>query len=44
MVIMQIPLVYLFAILPLTGGMMFIRTIQVTYKEIKKLKTHEEEA
>lgn len=43
-IIMQIPLVYLYAILPLTGGMMFIRTIQVIYKEIKQLQTHEEKA
>jgi TRAP-type C4-dicarboxylate transport system permease small subunit len=33
-IIMQIPLVYLFAILPLMGGMMFIRTIQVMYQDI----------
>jgi len=30
-IIMQIPLVFLFAILPLMGAMMFIRTIQVMY-------------
>ncbi|PQP35808.1 TRAP transporter small permease [Desulfobacteraceae bacterium SEEP-SAG9] len=33
-VILQIPLVYLYAILPLMGGMMFIRTIQVVYDDI----------
>lgn len=32
-IIMQIPLVYLFAVLPLMGGMMFIRTIQVMYQD-----------
>ncbi|MDY6903359.1 MAG: TRAP transporter small permease [Thermodesulfobacteriota bacterium] len=33
-IIMQIPLVYIFSILPLMGGMMLIRTIQVLYGEI----------
>jgi TRAP-type C4-dicarboxylate transport system permease small subunit len=33
-IIMQIPLVYLYAILPLMGAMMFIRTIQVFYQDI----------
>jgi TRAP-type C4-dicarboxylate transport system permease small subunit len=33
-IIMRIPLVYLYAILPLMGGMMFIRTIQVIYQDI----------
>lgn len=33
-IIMQIPLVYIFSILPLMGGMMFIRTIQVLYGDI----------
>ncbi len=32
-IIMQIPLVYLFAVLPLMGGMMFVRTIQVMYQD-----------
>ena len=32
-IIMRIPLVYLYAILPLMGGMMFIRTIQVIYQD-----------
>ena len=35
-IIMQIPLVYLYMILPLMGGMMFIRTIQVMYKDFIK--------
>ncbi|MBW1835374.1 MAG: TRAP transporter small permease [Deltaproteobacteria bacterium] len=36
-VILQIPLVYLYAILPLMGGMMFIRTIQVVYDDIVEI-------
>ncbi len=32
-IIMQIPLVYLYALLPLMGGMMLIRTIQVIYQD-----------
>ncbi len=32
-IIMQIPLVYLYAMMPLMGGMMFIRTIQVMYQD-----------
>ena len=35
-IIMQIPLVYLYAILPMMGIMMFIRTVQVVYREMKK--------
>jgi len=35
-IIMQIPLVYLFSILPLMGIMMFIRTIQVIYNDIQE--------
>ena len=38
-IIMRIPLVYLFAILPLMGLIMFIRTIQVFYQDIKEYKT-----
>ena len=38
-IIMQIPLVYLFAILPLMGGMMFIRTIQVMYQDVMEQRT-----
>jgi len=36
-VILQIPLVYLYAILPLMGVMMFIRTIQVVYDDIVEI-------
>jgi C4-dicarboxylate transporter DctQ subunit len=35
-IIMQIPLVYLFSILPLMGIMMFIRTIQVVYQDFQQ--------
>lgn len=37
-IILQIPLVYIFAILPLMGGMMFIRTIQIFYEDINELR------
>ena len=33
-IVMQMPLVYLYAILPLMGVMMFIRTIQVIYQDV----------
>lgn len=33
-IIMQIPLVYVFAILPLMGCLMFIRTLQILYYDI----------
>jgi len=36
-IIMQIPLVYLYAILPLMGSMMLIRVIQVFYQDIQQL-------
>ncbi len=37
-IIMQIPLVYLYSILPLAGAMMFIRTIQLIYQDVTELK------
>ena len=37
-IILQIPLVYLYAILPLTGIMMFIRTVQVIHEDIQQLR------
>jgi TRAP-type C4-dicarboxylate transport system permease small subunit len=40
-IILQIPLVYLYAILPLTGVMMFTRTLQVLYKDIQQLNVKE---
>ncbi|WP_319524454.1 TRAP transporter small permease [uncultured Desulfosarcina sp.] len=39
--ILQIPLVYLYAILPLTGLLMFIRTAQVIYQDMKSPKEGE---
>ncbi len=42
-IIMQIPLVYLYSILPLMGAMMFIRIIQVFYQDIHALRTKTEE-
>jgi len=38
-IILQIPLVYLYAILPLMGAMMFIRTIQVMYEDFNQART-----
>jgi len=35
-IIMQIPLVYLYSILPLMGIMMFIRTVHVLYQDIQQ--------
>ena len=32
--ILQIPLVYLYAILPLTGFLMLVRTLQVIYQDL----------
>jgi TRAP-type C4-dicarboxylate transport system permease small subunit len=43
-IIMQIPLVYLYAILPLMGIMMLIRVVQVFYQDIQEqlaLKTRD---
>jgi TRAP-type C4-dicarboxylate transport system permease small subunit len=37
-IIMQIPLVYLYAILPLMGAMMLIRAVQVIYQDIQELR------
>jgi C4-dicarboxylate transporter, DctQ subunit len=41
-IILQIPLVYLYAILPLTGCMMLIRTIQVIHNDVKQLRDQRE--
>lgn len=41
-VILEIPLVYLYAILPLTGCMMFIRTIQIIHNDIKQMRAQRE--
>lgn len=37
-IIMQIPLVYLYAVLPLMGIMMFIRTIQIMHEDVQALR------
>lgn len=37
-IIMEIPYVYLYAVLPLMGVMMFIRVVQVFYQDIKELR------
>jgi TRAP-type C4-dicarboxylate transport system permease small subunit len=37
-IIMQIPLVYLYAMLPLMGGLMLIRTIQVIHQDYTELR------
>jgi TRAP-type C4-dicarboxylate transport system permease small subunit len=42
-IIMQIPLVYIFSFLPLMGGMMFIRTIQVLYQDVRELRAKKAE-
>jgi TRAP-type C4-dicarboxylate transport system permease small subunit len=42
--ILQIPLVYLYAILPLTGVLMFIRTLQVMYQDFKQAEAETENA
>ncbi len=37
-IIMQIPLAYLYIVLPLMGILMFIRTIQVMYQDVMEIK------
>ena len=37
-IILRIPLVYLYALLPLMGGMMLIRTVQVLYQDYLEQK------
>jgi len=41
-IILQIPLVYLYAILPVMGVMMFIRTVQVMYEDFTKARSSED--
>jgi len=43
-IIMQIPLVYLYAILPVMGIGMFIRTIQVIHQDIQELRSEADAA
>jgi len=38
-IIMRIPLVYLYALMPTMGIMMFIRIIQVTYQDIQEIRS-----
>jgi C4-dicarboxylate transporter DctQ subunit len=42
--ILQIPLVYLYSILPLTGGLMFIRTLQVIYQDFRQAESETKSA
>jgi TRAP-type C4-dicarboxylate transport system permease small subunit len=37
-IILEIPLVYLYAILPLMGGLMLIRTLQVLWEDLRALR------
>ena len=37
-IILQIPYVYLYAILPLMGGLMLVRTLQIAYADLQALK------
>ncbi len=43
-IIMEIPLAYLYAILPIMGGMMFLRTIQVIHHDVLELRAKPEAA
>ncbi len=43
-IIMEIPLVYLYAILPVMGIGMFIRTIQVIHQDIQELRSETDTA
>jgi C4-dicarboxylate transporter, DctQ subunit len=38
-IIMQLPLVYLYALLPIMGGTMLIRTIQIMYQDFHERRT-----
>lgn len=40
-IIMEIPLVYMYSVMPLTGVLMFIRTLQVIYQDVTGKKTDE---
>ena len=43
-IILQIPLVYLYSILPLMGVMMFLRTVQISYQDIQEyIKSREKQ-
>jgi C4-dicarboxylate transporter, DctQ subunit len=43
-IIMQIPLVYLYAILPLMGTLMLLRLIQVFYQDISELRSSKKQS
>jgi len=43
-IIMRIPLVYLYALMPAMGIMMFIRTIQVIYQDIQEIRVKAEDS
>lgn len=43
-IIMRIPLVYLYALMPAMGIMMFIRTVQLTYQDIQEIRSKAEDA
>jgi C4-dicarboxylate transporter, DctQ subunit len=38
-IIMDIPLVYLYAIIPVTGALMLLRTIQLMYQDLHQFRT-----
>lgn len=38
-IILQIPLVYLYALLPIMGGTMILRTIQILYQDVSERRT-----
>ena len=42
-IILQIPLVYIFAILPLMGALMILRILQVLYEDVVALRTADPE-
>jgi TRAP-type C4-dicarboxylate transport system permease small subunit len=43
-IIMRIPLVYLYALMPAMGIMMFIRTIQAIYQDIREIRSKAEDS
>lgn len=43
-IILEIPLAYLYVILPVMGVMMFIRTVQVIYQDFLEMRTETEAA
>jgi C4-dicarboxylate transporter DctQ subunit len=43
-IIMEIPLQYIYVILPIMGGMMFLRTLQMIYLDIRALRDKKQNA